>query len=67
MGLFMAISAGYISEVLGPRTRAFSMASLGAAPLLGIIAGISIGSISSIIGNVMSDWGSWKLILARKS
>ena len=42
------------------------MTALGAAPLLGIISGIAIGSNSNIIGNVTSDWGSWKLILARE-
>jgi len=66
MGMFIAISSGYISEVLGPRTRGFAMTTLGASPLLGIIAGVAIGSESSIIGNVTSQWGSWKLILARE-
>lgn len=66
MGMFIAISSGYISEVLGPRTRGFAMTTLGASPLLGIIAGVAIGSDHHIIGNVTSEWGSWKLILGRK-
>lgn len=66
MGMFVAISAGYISEVLGPRTRATAMSCLAATPIIGIIMGIAIGSNPNVIGNVGSDWGSWRLIFARK-
>jgi hypothetical protein len=63
MGLFVAISAGYISEVAGPKTRATVMSCLAASPLIGIIAAVGTGSNPKVIGN-LSDWGSWKLIFA---
>jgi MFS family permease len=64
MGMFVAVSAGYISEVTGARTRGTLMSILAAAPIIGIITGVGIGSDSRIIGNVGSDWGSWRLIFA---
>lgn len=65
MGLFVAISAGYISEVAGPKTRATVMSVLAASPIIGIIAAVGSGSNPKVIGN-LSDWGSWKLIFARE-
>lgn len=64
MGMFVAVSAGYISEVAGPRTRATAMSVLAATPIVGIVCGVGIGGNAKIIGNVASDWGSWRLMMA---
>lgn len=66
MGMFVAVSAGYISEISGARTRSLTMSMLAATPIIGVTIGVGIGSYDKIIGNVTSDWGSWRLVFACK-